>query len=768
MPEYVPIAISYTQGGLVKDRAAFNLTDDSFQTLENAYNFRGRIRRRQGYALLGRLRRDFIAQTLDINGIAMSYTPPGIGSFPIPIFTVYGINVLEPNANLVPGTVLEPLIFILDPGGASETIFTDTLGTGALTITGGAPIVSAATINYATGIITATFTIAPGPLTVSFTLSYYPSLPAMGTRTFETMVINQELLIAFDTRYAYIYSVVLSRFTELVPGTTWNGSNSQFFYTFNILIPNSSTILFFATNFNFDGVIRDPIRYYDGSTWITFEPFLDTPNTIRLLQARIIVQYKGRVVALHTIEGANLGVGVQYPQRARWSQFGSPITADAWISDVSGAGGFIDCPTSEQIVSAEFIRDTLVVGFERSTWKLRYTGNQLSPFVWDRINKELGTESTFSPVAFDKGILSIGDKSINVCDGNGVEPIDQNIPDDVFQIHNGNSGPFRIQGIRDFYLRQVYWTFPSAQNNPTFPNRLFVFDYEKLSWSIFTDHFTVLGNWQRTTDIRWIDLRIPWNTANMSWEAAPLQSEFPNIVAGNQQGYVFVLNQMVMNDPSLSISDVSSATTIVVLTVVNHNMQTNEVVRVSGIIGNGSALNDRTFFINVLTDDTFELQEYDSNTGLIEPVLGSVGTYVGGGQIERVFNMQIRSKKFNLLSQGSRGEFGYIDFLTESTEDGEVACEIRTDYNESTAINPEIFGNNDNFYNSTFSTQQNATYNISGTQVWQRFYCPTSAQFFDFTLTFTQRQMATPAIINSDVRIEAFLVWLSKGGRLVK
>ena len=42
--------------------------------------------------------------------------------------------------------------------------------------------------------------------------------------------------------------------------------------------------------------------------------------------------------------------------------------------------------TDEQIISCEFIKDRLIVFFERSTWELAYTGNEVLPFIWQKIN----------------------------------------------------------------------------------------------------------------------------------------------------------------------------------------------------------------------------------------------------------------------------------------------------------------------------------------------------------------------------------------------
>ncbi len=64
MGKFVPTTITYQKSGLVKDRDAFILSDDAYQDLENIYQWRGRLRRRIGYDLLGRLKRNLTAQAL--------------------------------------------------------------------------------------------------------------------------------------------------------------------------------------------------------------------------------------------------------------------------------------------------------------------------------------------------------------------------------------------------------------------------------------------------------------------------------------------------------------------------------------------------------------------------------------------------------------------------------------------------------------------------------------------------------------------------------
>jgi len=911
MAKYVPTAITYQDSGLVKDRDAFVLTDDAYQELENIYQWRGRLRRRQGYETLGRLRRLYDGVSyfnsgaspwsfnlLTISGYIKSIGIAGAGPYTMTVttkvdhglttgdtvvfsgvggsiglntlsyvVTVTATNIFTVSDPATPGafttgglwisnrslSVLEPdasiecgsFILVNDTGGTPETI-TDN-GDGTLT----GSIAATGTINYSTGAVV--ITGAVGSALTTLTMGYFPGLPVMGLPQRELVDINAEQTIGFDTRYTYKFNNTSGKFDELSPPTMWSGLDSDFFWATTYWYTSDKAQYFWASNFS--GTSGDPIRIYDGSDWYDFTP--TTGGSDLMLQALMLIPYKGRMVALNTLEGTSLANGFNFAQRARWSQNGSPLFVVAagtaptatveWLSDVKGRGGYVDAPTNERIVSADFVRDLLVVGFERSTWALRYTGNEILPFVWERINKELGSESTFSMVAFDRGILSVGDKSINSCDGNNVTRIDEAIPDEVFNIHNnGSDGPKRVHGIRNFNERLVYWTFPNADTQATYPDRLLVFNYHNQTWSIFKDCFTCFGTFQRFNDITWADLfEQTWESTNLSWVSAKYQSQFPNIIAGNQQGYVLTLEQRVNNDNSLAIKGITGGASIVSLNVPNHNFTSvgpnadgeTEYIKISNIIGNGSSeLNGRVFAVQVDDADNISLWTKPRTTitaitqateavvtatghnfavgqhfyidhvvgmtqinglnGLIVAVNGnnltididtsgftaygsageiqnldatainqivSSGTYLGCGEIERVMSFKAKSKKFNFLEGGRKKFLGHIDFLAQKTTSGEVSVDVFTDYNDSQPVN----GVEDGFFNKVFSTQIEQFDMQAQTKCWHRFYCPTDAQFFDYTLSLNERQLFTPAIANSEVLIDSIIIWSETGGRLM-
>src|SRR3990167_6089848 len=373
--------------GLVEDKKPFLLTDQAFSKLENAYIFRERVKKREGLKLLGRLGRTLEEQALANTAAAATYTDADI-------LTTLGLRTTELNAEIRPGTDTLPITILIDDGGGSETEILDEDGIGTL-VPGSINNLgfTTGTINYITGAISLTFgaPIAAG-LAVIITFHYYPSLPAMGSWQKETVTaLNQEQTIFWDTKYAYI-NIAAEQFSEFLSSemVTWSGSDSDFFLAVNYRGVEPGDRYFFVTNFVNDA--SNPIRYTNGSSWEKFAPAIASTeqtqnlgtainpalavnqdvNAIydqaknQLFQARILVPYYGRLVALNVYEGATIAASTNIPNRARFSQVGNPIASDAWRTDIFGRGGFIDAPVNEDIVSAEFFKDTLIVGFEHS------------------------------------------------------------------------------------------------------------------------------------------------------------------------------------------------------------------------------------------------------------------------------------------------------------------------------------------------------------------------------------------------------------------
>src|SRR5690606_33289823 len=240
-----------------------------------------------------------------------------------------------------------------------------------------------------------------------------------------------------------------------------------------VIFTTTNFKLFWVTNNTGQfGVNADPVRITDGTTWVDFFPStwsqIDATNF--LTNFLCMLPFRGRMVTFNTWEGPTAAGSIHYRQRIRWSTIGNPFipyaagppATGSWRDDVRGQGGFLDIPTSEDIVSVGFVRDNLVIYCERSTWQLRYTGRSISPFQIEKVNSELGTQSTFSAIQFDTSLVGMGDKGVVECDSYKSDRIDIKIPDFVFQFNTINDGLSRCQGVRDFINRLAFWTVPLA------------------------------------------------------------------------------------------------------------------------------------------------------------------------------------------------------------------------------------------------------------------------------------------------------------------
>ena len=232
MPE--KIVIGPINKGLKNDRTAFVIDNDSFPFLLNAYQWRGRIKRKRGTSLLGRLHR-FLGTTDGAGNITVTITPtpiaPGIVTF------VIGTEVF------------------VDPGGASPVIL----------LTNGNPLATH-TLDRATGVLTITGSQA------NTSVFYFPRLPVMGLEDLNINATQFPGTIAFDTKYAYaiqtaspydIYDVSYYKnpSTGTYPGyiqktiytrVNWNGEDYQQFWSVNyegaLWVTNGIEVPFDITN----------------------------------------------------------------------------------------------------------------------------------------------------------------------------------------------------------------------------------------------------------------------------------------------------------------------------------------------------------------------------------------------------------------------------------------------------------------------------------------------------------------------------------------
>jgi len=92
------IVIGPINRGLRNDRTAFVIDNDSFPTLLNAYQWRGRVKRKRGTSFLGRLTRFFNSSLPSYTSTSTLTLSSGAQNL------IIGFS-LETNASIVPGSV---------------------------------------------------------------------------------------------------------------------------------------------------------------------------------------------------------------------------------------------------------------------------------------------------------------------------------------------------------------------------------------------------------------------------------------------------------------------------------------------------------------------------------------------------------------------------------------------------------------------------------------------------------------------------------------
>ncbi len=638
--------------GLQLNMRPWLIMDDAFEQLQNAYVFRGRVKKRfgsdlmEGDILKSRLRMS--VGTTDASGNLTAVTLPG--------------TVLNAGAMFSVGNVQFTVTTVPVTVGSVATLSTQAPTVGTITLVSTGPNV------YQFSISGSYTTIASTPV------YWYPALPVMGLTQYERGAINNHPSYAFDTQFAYVYVPQFG--WERSGNVIWTGNTLNYFWTANWdgITPNVVTM--FVSNFN----QGDPIyATQDGSTWNNFSAvtvFLTAGNYVQT--ARIILPFKNRLILLDTIETDGTTY-TNYKNRCRYSHNGSPFATNAWLEpnqttggQVADGAGFIDATTEEEIISAEFIKDRLIVYFERSTWELAYTGNEVLPFVWQKLNTELGSQSTFSTVPFDTNILTIGNTGVHACNGSNVQRIDSKIPNIIFDFKVENDEQARTCGIRDYQQETVYWSYMnnSTTNTQNFPNQVLVYNYQNGSWAINDDCFTAFGYFEQQLDSVWATSNITWQEANFTWISGLREAQQRVILAGTPNGFVVTLDpNITRNAPSISIVNITipSATLgvgYVDLNVINHNLNVSDYVALENSVG--LSANNTIYQVYAVTDA--------NNIILKAPDIS--GSYLGGGTLARVSNIRIRSKQWNPYVNQSRNVYlAKIDFGVEKTSDGQVTVD---------------------------------------------------------------------------------------------
>lgn len=292
------------------------------------------------------------------------------------------------------------------------------------------------------------------------------------TREVETVVLDTRRMALYSTNTQSLEPIDT---TDVFPST----SNSDFFWAAQWQYPNSNNRLY-VTN----GV--DGIRYFEPVTSLTTSSAL-VINTVSstVITAKLIFAFENRLVLLYTTETA----GVKFPQRMRWSQWNNGAV---WDDLTPGLGGRSEPATGDEIISARFLGNVLIVFFSQSIWAIRPKNDPREPFTWIKINNFRSTNAKMASVSFDEYVGSAGKRGLVATDTVGSRRIDEKIEDFVTSDVLSSAWEY-VFIARDYNNLRTWTLYPSAEENATESDKVLILDEDSGAFSTYDLPMSVLG-----------------------------------------------------------------------------------------------------------------------------------------------------------------------------------------------------------------------------------------------------------------------------------
>ncbi len=497
----------------------------------------------------------------------------------------------------------------------------------------------------------------------------------------------------------------------------------------------------------------DCIRWYDGDPtdgnptnptfvpgkgWVNFCPPLsqsnfsiaDTPPAqYYLVGARMIIPFKDRLLFLGPViqTSAANAIPIYLQDTVIYSQNGTPYytcsftgdpslattvfneilvpinqtaTANAYWEDQSGFGGFITAGINQPLISVDSNEDVLIVGFSSTEARLVYSGNDIVPFNFFLINSELGTASTFSSITMDKGVISRGQRGYIITSQVESRRIDLDIPDQFSQVDLLQNGNERFCSQRDYINEWIYFTYVNNTIDTIpykFPNQTLQFNYRDNSWSIFNESYTTYGTFYKQSGFTWntVGFVYPsWNVWNVPWNAGQSTLLQPDVIAGNQQGFVLVRDDGTGEESSLYIKSITNST----INSPDHCLNDGDYIIITDALGTvSSEVNDKIFSVSKTTTNTF----------VLNPTITAGLTYVGGGLITRMYVPFVQTKQFPVSWDFARKtRIGAQQYLLSRTDNAQITLLIYLSQDSSNPYNdgpivPDLNSDNDSLIYST-------------------------------------------------------------------
>lgn len=724
---YSPFLISNFATGLDRELQPWLLPNDAYVDLLDGYVYRGVTNKRDGYSGFA-------------NGLKSTYTESRMVHQLGPVNMTGVIDGANATFTATLTTPVSRGSVQVDGSNPVQVLNDD--GEGAFTGDG------TGTIDYTSGAVSITFTTPPAVAsTVTITYDYFPGLPVMGVMSFYPTNNLRQLIVA-DTRYVNRYNPTTDRLEDISSATPYTGTKTDFWSWVNYATPASVPRLLFA-----NGVVGDVIQQYDGTTVAAYTSTFAGGT----LNARQIFNIRDRLVLFQTIEAGTL-----FPRRIRIS--GTGANSDTFDNTAPGAG-FIDIPDNTWFFGAAFNRDDVMFFTEAATWILKYTGNDVTPFILEKIDGSRGSAAAFSVISYLNRTLAASPRGLIISDGYQVERMDNNIPDFSFNSIDNSNFLECFSGFID-EDRDVYLIYPSQGviKPPLVPtgssDRILVINFEEDNFAIYRIPLSCMGNFQTAIVILWSDLTAAngfpnWDALSetySNWNSFPYTQGVPIAIGGGHKGEVWKLNAVEAEDNPQRIRDMSvvDADTVRVTTDWN-NYNIGDYIVFEAVEGM-TQINHKQAAIKAIQTNYTEFDVDIQTLGF--------DAYTEGGIASKTVPFLALSKKLNpWVDQDKKVRCGWIYFYVS------VAETILTDENDVAVpafLDIEVITNDTDVDTAPAYQYRVDCSNLPGeigSKQWVKIWINQTAKFLQFRMNNNQA--------GAKIKVHAIMPGFSPTGRLV-
>lgn len=738
MSNYQPFLISEFKTGLYDYLQPWIRPQDAFEPLEDAYIYRSVLQKRNGSTILG----NQLADHKPVMGI-MQFQNETNGSIKLVVASTKSAYVYTPGATQDSGT-FDPLVTvggansIFWKGNATGTIPIDTFWTnwavgpgtvfitdgtttvsfdGAGVMTGAAGIFNSGSINYTTGIVTITFNGATANTNLSVSGTLVTPTPVLG---------------------GYFSGTIVNFFNW----TNWQPTSS---------VTSLSVSYLYMTN------NKDPVTIFDGTNLARPVFYVNSASTVFIKTALDVKTYNNRLLLLRpTILGESNAAN----QDIYYSAIFDPFN---FVGDIAGNGGAISAATGDQIISAEFVRDNLIIAFSNSTWSFQISGVNNPPFIFRRLNSSKNTSCPYAGVQYDERVTNLGSTGFLACDGVNVQRFDIAVID---YYESRIAQKYFNQDFSQRYdnLNQTWMLYPSFDDpNPLVDalapgsDEMLIYNFLENTWATYRNSFpmTCLGKFQITSGTTWADLNIDpndlWENTQMPWDSYATQTTAPILIGGDTTGNLYHL------DNPFAVRD-------------GEGVSASELIA----LGDGGAVYSGTAKYFPIVPGTFTATDSietftDNGDGTLTGSAGGTGTinYTTGAWTltfnanvtlntsiratytsEGVsFNVNITTTRWNpFMSLGQKTQFGYIDVYysvasVNPADPIQVTFNFYTDNSDKVAAQRTL----------TFDGPPNNDY------AFKRVYCNLMGEFIRINIDPSE---------DAPFQILGFVLWARRAGRL--